>query len=305
MTRSLPVTWVLVALLTGQSPSSASPPPPKQILSLALKRLSSYPVPNFAVWTNYWSIARTARQLATSTTGGWSDKTWRWHRAERFAERTSDGLQNVTWSIPTSGEHLPDAHFSSVFEGPFAWTLRPPDTLQAATLSPMHADISGLKTIASVSVYANPAYDISLVGTELIDGNSAYHLQLRPLSDPERHNLRDLWVDVNTFDIWKAHFIGTYPALVPYGTPPLVPCDITAYFRESLAYWTAYRLSWTYDYDGSRFAFDTHIGEIAFPNSLPDWLFDPAAYAQHEKAKEPDILYTILMGVPMPMPSWY
>ena len=295
----------LVLSLTGQVPPTTSAPSPKIILSRALERLRSYPIPNYVVWTNYWFIARTAPQLVNSTNGGWADKTSRWHRAERFAERTSDGLQNVTWSIPTHDGPLPDAHFSSVFEGPFAWTLRPLVTTQAATPSPMHPDISGLKTIASVSAYAQPAYNVDQVGVEVIDGHSAYHLQLRPLTEPQRHNLRDLWVDVSTFDIWQAHFIGTYPALVPYGSPPLVPSDITTYFKQTLEYWTVYRLAWTYDYDGSHFAFDTHIGEIAFPGSLPDWLFDSTAYVEHEKAKEPDILYRMLNGVPMPSPSWY
>lgn len=92
---------------------------------------------------------------------------------------------------------------------------------------------------------------------------------------------------------------------MPYGTPPLVPSNVTAYFRQTLAYWTVYRLAWSYDYDGSHFAFDTHIGEIAFPGSLPDWLFDETEHAHYQKAQAFDILYNILNGVPMPSPSWY
>lgn len=190
-----------VLFLAVQSPPTTTTPAAKQILSIALERLRSYPEPAFAVWTDYWFISRTAPQLVTSTTGGWSNKTSTWHRAERFALRTSDGLQNVTWSIPARYGPLPDAHFSSVFEGPFAWSLRAPATLQAATPSPMHPDLAGLKTIASVVAYAQPIYSLALLGTETVDGHSAYHLQLHPLTDPERHNLRDLWVDVDTFDI--------------------------------------------------------------------------------------------------------
>lgn len=294
----------LAALLTAQAPTTAPAPSPQQILSRALHKLSSYPVPEYVVWTNSWSIKRTAPELVNSTTGGWTERTSVFHRTERFAERTSDGLQNVTWSIPERAGPLPDAHFSSVFEGPFAWTLRPPGAEQRATPSPMQPDISGLKTIANVTAYAQPAYALDLTGIEAVDGHDAYHLRLRPLSDPERHNLRDLWVDTGTFDVWKAHFAGKYPALVPYGNSPLVPSDITAVFKPMLPYWIVYGLEWSYDYDGSHLEFATNIGAIAFPNVLPDWLFDSAAYARHEKAKEPDILYQVLQNAPMPTPSW-
>ena len=204
-----------------------------QILSRALERLRSYPVPDYAVWTSYWEINRGV------------DATWStWRLAERFAERTSDGLQNVVESVPRRGAQLPDANVSSVFEGPFAWSLRSTVTVQQA---------SG--------------------------------------------------VDVETFDLWEAHFAGKYPALVPYGTSPLVPSDITVFFKRTLGYQIAYRLAWHYKFDGSYFAFRTSIIEIAFPDALPDWLFNSAAYARHEKAKEPDILYQVLQAVPTPAPS--
>jgi hypothetical protein len=263
-----------------------------QILSRALERLRSYPVADYAVWTSFWEISR-------GNDGTWS----RWRLAERFAERTSDGLQNVVGSVPKRGTQLPDANISSVFEGPFAWTLRPSATVQT-TPAPMQPDVSGLKTIASVTAYAPPAYAVELMGIiETVGGHNVYHLRLRPLADPERHNLRDLWVDVDTFDLWEAHLAGKYPALVPYGTSPLVRSDITVFFKHILTYQIAYRLAWHYVFDGSYFAFRTEIVEIAFPSTLPDWLFDSAAYARHEKAKEPDILYQVLQAVPTATPS--
>jgi hypothetical protein len=284
----------VVLFLTAQSPvPSAVPSPapsPMQILSRALERLRSSPVPNYAVWTSFWVINR----------GDGS----RWRLAERFAERNLDGLQNVVGSVPRRGTQLPDAQISSVFEGPFAWTLHPGVTLQPASATPMQPDVSGLKTIASVTAYAPPAYAVELMDVpETVGGHSVYHLRLRPLGDPERHNLRDLWVDVQTFDLWAAHLVGKYPALVPYGTSPLVQSDITVSFKHILTYQIAYRLAWHYNFDGSYFAFNTSIIEIAFPSTLPDWLFDSTAYARHEKAKEPDILYQVLQAVPTPIPS--
>jgi hypothetical protein len=56
---------------------------------------------------------------------------------------------------------------------------------------------SGLKTIAVVST-SQRDYAVTLVGTETIDGVQAEHLSLRPLRDPNRLRLRDLWVDPAT-----------------------------------------------------------------------------------------------------------
>jgi hypothetical protein len=293
--RTLPAICAVVLFLTGQSPATVPAPSPTlsptQILSRALEKLRSDPVPDYAVWTNFWQINRGEAE-------SWST----WRLAERFAERNSDGVQNVVESVPTRGSQLPDANVSSVFEGPFAWTMRPAAAVQAVP-APMQPDVSGLKTIASVTAYAPPAYAVDLIGIETVHGHNAYHLRLSPLSEPERHNLRDLWIDVETFDLWEAHLVGKYPALVPYGTPPLVQSDITAFFEPVLTYRIVYRLVWHYTFDGSYFAFRTSIVEIAFPSVLPDWLFDSAAYARHEKAKEPDVLYQILHAVPTPAPS--
>jgi hypothetical protein len=56
---------------------------------------------------------------------------------------------------------------------------------------------TGLKTIAIVS---SPQHDyaVTKAGTETIDGVQTEHLVLRPLHDPKRFRLRDLWVDPST-----------------------------------------------------------------------------------------------------------
>lgn len=67
-----------------------------------------------------------------------------------------------------------------------------------ATATPSPEPTAGLHEIATV--YARDrAYDMSLVGTDDIDGSPAYHLSLHPLRDPHRYRLRDLWVDTATF----------------------------------------------------------------------------------------------------------
>ncbi len=46
-------------------------------------------------------------------------------------------------------------------------------------------------------------YTIALVGRESVDGHPCYHLSLRPVRDPGRYRLRDLWIDVDTAATWR------------------------------------------------------------------------------------------------------
>ena len=67
-----------------------------------------------------------------------------------------------------------------------------------ATATPSPEPTPGLQEIATV--YArNRAYDVTLVGTDDVDGSPAYHLALHPLREPHRYRLRDLWVDTTTY----------------------------------------------------------------------------------------------------------
>jgi hypothetical protein len=56
---------------------------------------------------------------------------------------------------------------------------------------------TGLKTIAVV-VSPQHDYAVTNAGSETIDGKQTEHLVLKPLHDPNRYRLRDLWVDPAT-----------------------------------------------------------------------------------------------------------
>lgn len=64
------------------------------------------------------------------------------------------------------------------------------------------------------------AYDIALVGTEALGGSYAYHLRLQPRHDPAKYRLRDLWVDVYSYDVLKlvtqGNFTGAPMDAVPW-----------------------------------------------------------------------------------------
>ncbi len=112
-------------------------------------------------------------------------------------ERTFDYLgvpvlaPNYSFGIASSAPHTPDANNLELvaeirreFCDPAPSRNAQPD--------------SGLKTIASVEI-ARRAYVIELSGVTHIGGHLDYDLKLRPISEPGRYRLREVWVDVQTF----------------------------------------------------------------------------------------------------------
>ncbi len=278
---------IALAGATLSAPAPGAPSPVVRIIDAAFARLQSYPGPPYAVWTATWHIAQTPMGYATGSTSS--------VEVHRYAVRLSDGMENV--SDPAPDGKLPPALIMPEFLGPFAWTLRtsvrvpPPGNVVS-----MMPDVEGLKTIAKVVAFAQPAYVLANSPTQMppiedVDGHPSYHLELRPLEDPRRHNLRDLWIDVTTHDLWKAHFVGTY---APVPRAPVSPTDVTVYFRRVVECWVVTRAAWTYDDPPTHFDFDVRNNEIGLPGTLPDWLFDAAEYRKHQLAGEPDYIGALL-----------
>jgi hypothetical protein len=276
----------LAAPPTASQPQ-ATPQPAQQIFETAFRRWQSYPVPPYAIFTDTWHIHATPMGFYTGETNT--------VEVHRYAVRLADGMENESDPIP-SGK-LPPAMILPEFLGPFAWTTRSSVHLAPAgtAQSMMAPDVAGLKTIATVVAYAPVAYTIGNANStppiENVDGHPAYHLELHPRSDPQRHNLRDLWIDAQTFDLWKAHFVGIYQ---PSPGAPVSPTDVTVHFRNVLGAWVVTHAIWTYDDAPMRFVFDVTDDEIGLPPTLPDWLFNDAEYRQHEMAGEPDYLGLLL-----------
>jgi hypothetical protein len=287
---------LLAAVLLLAQALSASPAPPAtpnaslhEIFDMTFRRLQSYPIPPYAIWTATWHVQR--------TTLGYDAQESSDVEGHRYAVRLSDGMENV--SDPIASGKLPPAMILPEFLGPFAWRLRSSVRVAPAgngagaseTGSNMQPDVTGLQTIASVVAVAQLPYGAHLVGIENVEGHQVYHVTLAPLSDPRSHNLRDLWIDTQTYDLRKAHFTGMYaPTLedVPSHT------DATVYFRQVLGCWVVTRAIWTYLASDALFTFDVQNDEIALPATLPDWLFESGAYRRHEMAGEPDYLGIVL-----------
>lgn len=264
-----------------QSPASSAL---AQIINATFARLQSYPVPPYAIWTATWHITQTPMGYNTGSTSG--------VEVHRYAVRLADGMENV--SDPSPNGKLPPALILPEFLGPFAWTLRSSVRVPApGNGAAMLPDVEGLKTIARVTAFAQPAYALvkSPPPIENVGGHPSYHLELRPLGDPRKHNLRDLWIDISTYDLWKAHFVGTY---TPGPGAPISPTDATVSFREVVGCWVVTHALWTYDDPPSHFDFDVTNNEIGVPPALPDWLFDAREYRKHQDAGEPDYIGAVL-----------
>jgi hypothetical protein len=94
-----------------------------------------------------------------------------------------------------------------------------PDPIGVPLLSPLYsfglrqepiqtakneADTSTLPTIITTTSSAKNPYDIALADVESLDGDEAYHLTLRAVTDAEKYRLRDLWIDTKTYDTLRA-----------------------------------------------------------------------------------------------------
>jgi hypothetical protein len=262
----------------AQSPFGDLAPTPKQIFVQGFHRLLSYPTPAYAVEIDA-AVTTINSSIATNPSGTY-------YHLYRYAFRAVDGMVNSVLLPKTGGfSKLPDAVIKPAWDGAFAWSgtwgkPRESDTNQGPELP------QGLKVIASVTTY-NPDYVIELLGTEELDGHQAYHLRLTPLHDPVRHNLRELWIDIVTYDIWKAKYIAA-----PRDSGPTL---VTASFGPATAFWILQKVSWG-DPNASPVGQTTEITtrSTIFVPTLPSWLFDPQAYASQQRAGEADYLGQLL-----------
>jgi hypothetical protein len=76
---------------------------------------------------------------------------------------------------------------------------------------PGSAGGSGLRTIGSVLAQARN-YAARLVGEESVDGTTCWHLRLRPLGNPGKYRLRDLWVEESSYQTIRLRTYGNFTA---------------------------------------------------------------------------------------------
>ena len=139
----------------------------------------------------------------------------------------------------------------------------------------------GLRTIGTVRVSAEYDYYVDSLTTE---GNLV-HLMLRPVRDPERNRLREVFADKTTYEVTRliAHdrlyvnrdiFDTTFDIRV--GTLEGHPIVTTIHGEVGKS------ASGT-EYVGDGKTVDYTFTNIKFPTDMPDWYFNARTYAAHSK----------------------
>jgi hypothetical protein len=98
---------------------------------------------------------------------------------------------NYSFGISTYVPHNPDANSAKLVAEIRREFCDPPPVKSPAP-------DSGLKTIANIDVVRR-SYIIMLNGITALNGHKDYDLTLRPIRDPGRYRLRQLWIDTGSF----------------------------------------------------------------------------------------------------------
>lgn len=260
--------FALVLALATAMPAPATTPAPVEIYRKALQHLAALPQPAYIDDTELWNTVAvmSIQEIPESHT----------QRVLFDSTARRECVLFVPYS-PRNPSLIGQSYFA-----PDTWLVHhPAATQQTSSASNFAPDLSDLKTIANVVTVAKPAYDIRLAGIDsLTHGGAAYHLTLRPLSDPHRHNLRDLWVNTTTSNIIRAIMVGTYS---PDPQSLAQETTVSEDFGQVGPYWVVIHHTWSYrDVDADvTFKYEASSVKMSFPQAIPAWYFDTAEFNRH------------------------
>ncbi len=258
-----------VALLLSLASPSPAPADPYRIYKRAMLRLATLDQPAYIDETQHWLATTIGIAGATNENVG--------------VQRTifnSVTRRECNFGVPFSAREHPTIGES--YFAPDIWLINRKSQAPAIPNQPnMAPDLSDLRTIASVVSVAQPSYDIHLVGIDsLTGGASAYHLTLRPLSEPHKHNLRELWINTSNDLIMRAIIEGDYR---PSYSLILQDTFVLEEFGNVSGYWLVIHKVWTYSepFTNSHFQYNVTSVTMRFPARVPDWFFDTREFERH------------------------
>ena len=171
---------------------------------------------------------------------------------------------------PSTRTPIPGPPTADVFE-PAPAHPHPPDFVPTPEVAESAPPIIG-----SVRAFVEREYDVTSM--ETVDGQ--LHLTLDPIRDPDRNRLREIWADAKTYELRK--LVATDKLFVTHGPVYPTTFTITMSSLDGRPIVTAIHgvVGGGYDDDGQEV--DYKFRDIAFPDTLPDWYFNPKAYASHQ-----------------------
>lgn len=193
LSKALILASLIAPLAIGTATADTDDISPPRLYALALRSMSAMPVPSFYAFSLTIDQRLDGRERV---------ETW------NVAERTVDGLAHLHGDTgkATSGNLLirPD-----LFIGVERSTSQATKT--SAADSSLHIDLedpaSPAPALAVIGRVVAPSvrYDVSRMRNEDITGcGTAIVLKLIPFRNPERYNLRQLWLDGSTYRICRA-----------------------------------------------------------------------------------------------------
>jgi hypothetical protein len=143
--------------------------------------------------------------------------------------------------------------------------------------TPEAAD-TGLRVIGVVQTVGEFDYRVKSVDTV----GDQLHLMVEPTRDPDRNRLREIWCDKKTLELRK--LVATDKLFI-LGTSDVygVTFTITMGNLAGIPVVTAIHGVVGDGYSGDGSVVDYTFTDISFPQTLPDWYFDPKTYAAHMK----------------------
>ena len=104
---------------------------------------------------------------------------------------------------------------------------------------------------------------------------------LRPIRDPERNRLREVYADKNTLELVR---LITHDRLFDEGANKIYSAlfDVKVSLLQGTPVVTSIHGIVGDGYDGDGKVVDYTYTNITFPTTLPAWYFDARSYAQHD-----------------------
>jgi len=259
----------------GAQPRVSAPLDATTIYDRSRATVAARTIPPFIAYTQYAAFERHGKVQA---------------ERDRIVIRMSDGKTNIT-PIPDSPRDRIDTR-PTVKDRPLVYPTttfglvrrrsgEAPSAYEAPS-TPQPAPDAGTTVIGHVVSTARD-YDPTLCGIEQLAGTAVYHLKLVPRFDPRHHPIRDLYVDTTTFDPRRIA-VEVWAQVGPVRSRPTVTVD----FAPIGGTWLIAHASMDFvlrlvffNYGGSA---EYRTSDVSFPPAEPDWMFDPAALAQHVKS---------------------
>jgi hypothetical protein len=274
VTAILGALFALVTPAPLATPAPAYTPSPQRLLGLIRAKFRSHrPPPAYIAYT---------MSRKQNTDRGFPDfaESYTYHIWVRNLDRAALGRKVLIAPAMGFPEFMRPAFNEDRDPGPPTADLFEPAPRKPRPVSEVptpEPQATQYKQIGSVTVTGEYDYYVDNVAVE---GNLD-HLTLRPIRDPERNRLREVYVDKNTLELVR---LVTHDRLFDENVNKIYSAlfDIKISMLTGVPVVTSIHGIVGDGYDGDGKVVDYTYSNITFPETLPAWYFDARSYAQHE-----------------------